>query len=49
MIAWAGVMVLVALACSGVAERQHGMDRHEMQRVKRLSERLRREETWPFD
>jgi hypothetical protein len=47
--AGAGLMVLLLLAYSGAIGRRQLLDRHEMQRVKRLSERLRREETLPFD
>jgi hypothetical protein len=42
-------MVLFLLAYSGAAGRRQFMDRDEILRVKRLSDRLRREMTLPFD
>jgi len=49
LIAGAGVLVLFLLAYSGAATRRQQIDRRDIQRVKRLAERMRREEMWPFD
>ena len=47
--AFVSVMLLLVVACTGMTPRSRSLDRKEMLRVQRLSERLRREAMWPYD
>lgn len=49
MVAGVGLVVLLLIGYSGSVWRSPPLDRGEIERVKRFADRMRREETWPYE